>query len=456
MLRIALFLTVVLLPALPAGAQEEAFAKARLDNWHHWRGPEANGTAPRADPPVTWSKTKNIQWKAAVPGRGSATPIVWGDQVFVVTAIPTDRVAAPEDLPKADPALERKTTAPNTYYRFVVLSFDRQTGKLRWQRQAAEKVPHEGHHFSHSYAAGSPTTDGKFLYVSFGSFGIYCYDLAGKLQWQRDLGRLATRLGWGEAVTPVIHGDRLLLNWDQEKGAALICLDARTGKTLWRTPRDEVTSWNTPFVVEHKGRTQVIVNGTHAARGYDLETGKELWRCGPMTTNAIPSPVAADGVAYCVSGYGDSVAVAVPLDSVGEVGPGDLVWRHRKGTPYVPSPLLVGDRLVFTQANNALLTILDRKTGKPVVDRERLPGQQTFYASPAAAAGRIYLVDRAGTTLVLKQGDRLEILATNELGDKVDASPVLVGRQLFLRGENTLYCIAEGGAAAQSEDASGP
>jgi outer membrane protein assembly factor BamB len=448
MVRLTLLLAAFLLPATHAAAQRQSFAQARLENWHHWRGPEANGAAPRADPPVTWDKATNVQWKAAIPGRGSATPIVWGDQVFVVTAVQTDRVAAPADLPKADPALQRKTTPPNRYYRFVVLSFDRNTGKLRWRRQAAEKLPHEGHHASHSYAAGSPTTDGKFLYVSFGSFGIYCYDLAGALQWQRDLGRLNTRLGWGEAVTPVVHGNRLLLNWDQERDAALVCVDARTGKTLWRRPRDEVTSWNTPLVVEHKGRTQVVVNGTNRARGYDLETGKEIWQCGPMTLNAIPSPVAADGMAYCMSGYGQSLAVAVPLDSVGNVTSDRLAWRYRKGTPYVPSPLLLNDRLIFTQANGALLTVLDRQTGRPILDRERLPRVRSFYASPVAAAGRVYLVDRAGTTLVLKQGDRLEVLAINELGDGVDASPALVGRQLFLRGEHALYCIAEHGSAA--------
>jgi outer membrane protein assembly factor BamB len=425
-------------------AQEEDFAQARLRNWHHWRGPEANGTAPKANPPTTWDATKNIQWKAPVPGRGSSTPIVWGDQVFIVTAIKTDRVAAPADLPVVDPTLERKTKAPNVYYQFVVLAFDRDTGKLRWRHQAAEKVPHEGHHASHSYAAGSPTTDGKRLYVSFGSFGIFCYDLAGKPLWQRDFGRMITRLGWGEAVTPVIHRDKLLLNWDQEKDSALICLEASTGKTLWKTPRDEVTSWNTPLVVEHKGRTQVIVNGTNRARGYDLDTGKEIWQCGPMTVNAIPSPVAADGIAYCMSGYQVSTAFAVPLDSVGDVASdGGIGWHYKKGTPYVPSPLLLGDRLIFTHANIAALTILDRKTGQALVDRERLPGQNSFYASPVAAAGRIYLVDRQGTTLVLKQSDKLEILATNELDDGVDASPALVGRQLFLRGEGHLYCIAE-------------
>jgi outer membrane protein assembly factor BamB len=441
MRRLAL-LTTMLALVCTSRSRADDFAGERLNNWHHWRGPLANGTAPKANPPVTWDSKTNIKWKAPLPGRGSASPIVWGDRVFVLTAIKTDRVAEAKDLPKADPRVERKTTAPSNYHQFVVLCFDRRTGKLRWQRQATEAVPHEGHHHTHSYAAGSPTTDGRFLYVSFGSFGIYCYDLDGTPRWQRDFGRLNTRLGWGEAVTPVVHGDALLLNWDQEIDAALICLDARTGKTRWRAERDEQSSWNTPLVVEHKGRAQVVVNGTKRLRSYDLETGKLLWQTGGMSVNAIPSPVSADGIVYAMSGYQSSLAVAVSLDATGEVDQtGGILWRHTKGTPYVPSPLLLGDRLVFTQTNSPLLTILDRKTGQPLVDRERLPGQSSFYASPVAAAGRIYLVDREGTTVVLKQADRLEVLASNPLDDRVDASPALVGRQLFLRGEKFLYCI---------------
>jgi outer membrane protein assembly factor BamB len=414
----------------------------RLDNWHHWRGPEVNGTAPKADPPIKWDAKTNIKWKVELPGRGSATPIVWGDQVFIVTSIKTDRTVERDQLPKLDARFEKKTTRPTNYFQFVVLSYDRRTGKLLWRQKAVEAIPHEGHHATHSYAAGSPTTDGRFLYVSFGSFGIYCFDLAGKLQWQRDLGLLNTRLGWGEAVTPVIHGDSLLLNWDQEADSALICLEAKTGKTRWKTDRPERTSWNTPLVVEYKGKHQAIVNATSRIRSYDLETGKELWQCGGMTTNAIPSPVAAGGVVYVMSGYGQGNAVAIPLDATGDVtDTSKVLWKHSKGTPYVPSPLLLGDRLWFTHMNNALLTTLDIKTGKPILDRERLEGQSSFYGSPVAAAGRVYLTDRAGTTLVLKQADKLEVLAVNRLDDPIDASPVLVGKQLFLRGEKYLYCI---------------
>jgi outer membrane protein assembly factor BamB len=411
------------------------------ENWAQWRGPNYNGTAPKADPPIEWSDTKNIKWKADLPGRGSATPIVWGDNVFVVAAEKTDRVVGVDDVPKFESKLDKKTKAPQNFYRFVVLCLDRNTGRPKWTRVAAEKVPHEGHHETHSYAAGSPTTDGKYLYVSFGSFGIYCYDFAGNLRWTRDLGRLSTRLGWGEAVTPVIHGDDLVLNWDQEENAALIVLNARTGDTRWKKERDERSTWTTPMIVEHAGKTQVIVNGTKKVRSYDLATGELLWQFGGMTINAIPSVVTADGIAYCMSGYGGFVGMAVPLESRGELDAKAFLWQIGKGTPYVSSPLLTGSHLVFLQANTPVLTILDRNTGKALVDRERLPEGGDYYASPVAAAGRIYLVNRQGTSLVLRDADRFEILATNKLDDTFDASPAVVGRRLFLRGEKYLWCV---------------
>ncbi len=433
------FLSVGVFTTLATG---QDFAKEKFKNWHHWRGPLATGEAVNANPPLTWDAKKNIKWKAELLGRGSATPIVWGDQVFVATAFDTGKEARPEDLPNVTSKIPKKTKAPNTYHRFMVFSFDRNTGKLLWEKTATEKVPHEGHHNSHSYAAGSPTTDGKSLYVSFGSFGIYCYDLQGNLRWRRDLGRLSTRLGWGEAVTPVIHGNDLIINWDQEENASLIVLDAKTGETRWKKEREERSTWSTPLVVEHQGITQVLTNGTERVRGYNLANGELLWQFAGMTINPIPSIVSADGVAYCLSGYQSSVGVAVPLDRRGELKNDDqFLWRINKGTPYVPSPLLVGDHLVFTQANVSLYTVLNRKTGKTLVDRERLPVTGQYYASPVAASGRIYLVNRDGTTLVLRDGDQLEVLATNVLGDPVDASPAIVGSQLFLRGEKYLYCV---------------
>jgi outer membrane protein assembly factor BamB len=441
MIRLTMALLLAcLLPALASGADRIN----PLDNWPHWRGPLVNGTAPRGQPPLRWDAKTNIAWKTPLPGLGSSTPIVWGDLVFVTTAVDTGKKADARDIPKPDPRFggKKKTTAPDTYHQFILLAIDRKTGKVRWQRTCAERVPHEGHHFTHSYAAGSPTTDGKAVYLSFGSFGTYCYDFSGKQLWQRNLGRMETRLGWGEAVTPVVHGDRLFITWDHEAGSAMLALEAGTGKTAWKVDRDEVTSWATPLVVEHKGKAQVIVPGTNKVRGYDAANGKVLWQTKGLTVNCIPSPVARDGVAYCISGYRGSAGVAVPLDSTGEADE-KVLWRLDRGTPYVPSPLLVGDRLYFTRYNDAILSCVNVRTGKYVLEGQRLNRLRVLYASPVAAAGRIYLVDRDGTTVVLKQGDKPEVLAVNRLGEQVDASPVVVGKQLFLRSSKQLFCIEE-------------
>jgi outer membrane protein assembly factor BamB len=414
------------------------------DQWPQWRGPQANGVSPHGDPPTRWDEKTNIKWKVELPGRGSSTPIIWGNCVFVAAAFDTGRVAKPADIPKITVKLELKTTQPNTYHQFILMCFERQTGKLRWQQICAERVPHEGFQPTHSYAAGSPTTDGKHVWVSFGSRGIYCYDFAGKLVWQRDLGLAYTRYGFGEASTPVQHGNDLIINWDQEVNSKLIVLNAHTGETRMQIDRDEPTTWTTPLVVDYKGKTQVIMNGKNRVRSYDLASGEPLWQIGGMTINPIPSAVTENGVAYVMTGYAGSLAVAVPLDARGDLtGTDKVAWLYKKGTPYVPSPLLMDGKLYFTQANDNLLTCLDAKTGKALIDRERLSDASSFYASPVAAAGRIYMVDRDGVGLVLKHASKLEVLAVNRLDDHIDASPAVVGRQLFLRGHKYLYCIEQ-------------
>lgn len=412
--------------------------------WPHWRGPHANGTAPSARPPLHWDGAtgKNIKWKVPLRGRGSATPIICQNQIFIVSAEKTDRLAKPEELPKPPEGIQQMTTPPKHFYRFLVTSYDQATGKVLWQKTATEAVPHEGHHETHSYAAGSPTTDGKKLYVSFGSFGIFCYDLQGNQLWERQLGRLITRRGWGEAVTPVYHQGKLLINWDQEIGAALFCLDAETGKTLWKADRDEVTTWTTPLVTEYQGKTMVIMNGTSRIRCHDLADGKVLWSCAGMTTNAIPSVLRFGDAIISMSGYQGSHAVSIPLSSTGDLGTdGKVNWRYHTGTPYVPSPVLVEDRIYFTGANGNLLTILDATTGKPIIEKQRIPGARQFYASPLYADGRLCFTDRDGVTVVLQPGNEVKVMATNKLGDAVDASPVAVGKQLFLRGEQFLWCL---------------
>ncbi|MEZ6141204.1 MAG: PQQ-binding-like beta-propeller repeat protein [Zavarzinella sp.] len=417
------------------------FLDKKATQWHQWRGPNGTGYAPDANPPTKWDENTNIRWKAPLVGRGSATPIVWENQVIVLTAVETDKIA--DKLPPADPRFQTRTERPNRYYQFIVFSFDRQTGKQLWKTIVAEAVPHEGCHATHSYAAGSPTTDGTRIYACFGSQGIFALDFSGKVLWKQNLGQLHTRLGWGEAVTPVYHKDSLYLNWDQEADSKLYCLDAATGKTRWVVDRDEKSSWNTPLLVNHNETTQVVLNGTTRIRGYHAESGKLIWECPGMTTNAIPSPVADDKWIYVMSGYRGAAAVAIPIDAKGNVAKSQLGWSYDKATPYVPSPLLVNNRLYFSQTTQPVFSSLDTTTGKPVIDRERLPSATSFYASPAASKSHIYYPDRTGTTVVLKLGDQFDVVSVNTLKDELDASPVLLGKTLFLRGHKNLYCIEE-------------
>lgn len=423
------------------------FDSERLNNWHQWRGPEANGTAPLGDPPIHWGEDTNIKWKVEIPGSGSASPIVWGDQVFVLTAIKTDRTieVAAEQRPQRGGrrGFSHGGSKPTNLYQFVVLSLDRETGKVRWKQIATEQVPHEGHQPTHGFASGSPTTDGQYLYASFGSRGIYCYDMEGNLQWSTDLGDMQSRLTFGEGTSPVLHGDSLIVNWDHEGQSFIVALDAKTGDEKWRTDRDEATSWATPLIVDHKGRTQIVTNATGLTRSYDFATGDLIWQSSGQTFNTIPSPVALDGVVYCMSGYRGKALKAISLDATGDItGADKIVWDYDRGTPYIPSPLLYGNLLYFVDANNAVLSVLDAETGEPHLDKVRIEGLRSLYASPVGAADRVYFIDRNGTTVVIKHGLELEVLATNTLDDSIDASPAIAGNQMFLRGAGHLYCVA--------------
>jgi outer membrane protein assembly factor BamB len=432
----------VALTATVASAAEPS--TDRLSNWHHWRGPEATGVAPLANPPLQWDEESNLQWKVEIPGRGSSTPIIWNDRVFILTAINTGREGEVAPPPANQPPNPFGIKTPNTFYRFVVMCFDRASGQLLWEQTAAEVLPHEGHHQDNSFASASPTTDGRYLYVSFGSRGLYCYDLDGKPQWKYPLPAVQTRLSFGEASSPVIHGDSLVLNRDNDGKSQIVVLDAQTGKLRWTRDRDEMSAWATPLVVDYAGRTQVITNASNRVRSYDLATGEVIWQCGGQVGNVIPSPVRYGDQVLCLSGYKGSAAFAIPLDSKGDItGTDRIAWHYDRDTPYVPSPLLYGDLVYFNKQNSGILTCLNAKTGKPAWEAKRLPDLANVYASPVGAADRVYFVGRDGTTTVLKHGPTLEILSTNKLNDPVDASPAVAGKQLFLRSRKFLYCLAE-------------
>lgn len=439
---IVLFGFVAGLFAESAGAQD--FPTEKSQYWHQWRGPLATGVSPTAEPPLEWNAEKNIQWKMPIEGEGNAAPIIWGEKVFLLTAIDTGKVDPDRPKPEDQPKRPFGIKFPNTFHQYVVLCLDRNTGKELWRKTAAEKVPHEGHHGDNTFASCSPTTDGRRLYAWFGSAGLFCYDMDGDLLWKRDLGPVSTRLSFGEGSSPVLHGNRLVINRDHEGQSYVIVLDAETGDTIWKKNRDEQSAWATPLVVEAAGKTQVITSASNRVRSYNLENGDLIWECGGQVGNVTPCPVAADGRVYCMSGYRGSAAIAIPLDAEGDITDSkEVIWSLERGTPYVPSPVLADGVLYFNQSNNAILSAVDAKTGEIVIKRTRMDEIRNIYASPVSAAGRVYFVGRDGTTLVIDQAREYKVLAVNKLGEDVDASPALAGNQLFLRGKKHLYCIAE-------------
>lgn len=414
-------------------------ALSTLHHWPQWRGPLGTGVAPRGNPPVEWSEGENIRWKVAIPGTGHSTPVVWGDRIFLTTARPigdTVSISHPDR-----PGSHDNVNATHEL-EFVVQAIGRADGATLWRRPVLTERPHEGMHETASWASASPVTDGKYLIASFGSRGIFGLTMAGELLWQVDFGDMHTKHGHGEGSSPALHGDTVVVNWDHEGESFLAALDKRTGARKWRVRRDEPTSWSSPLIVEVKGKPQVIVSATNFVRGYDLENGEVIWECAGLSGNVVATPVASDGIVYVANSYDTQAMLAIRLaDARGDItGTDAVVWTRDRHTPYVPSPVLYDDMLCFLRHYQGYLTCVDAGNGKELFGPKRL-GIGNVYASLVGAAGRIYIVDRSGTTAVVKVKAKLEILATNRLEDSFSASPAIVGDELFLRGETYLYCI---------------
>ena len=443
--RIAIATLGFIAATLPLGqAHADQFEEAKPNNWHHWRGPDANGVSTTAKPPVQWSPTNNIQWKVPVEGNGSSTPIIWGNKLFILTAINTGEVDPGLPRPEDQPRRMFGITHPNTSYEFIVLCLDRHTGKVLWRQTTTKLIPHEGAHRDNNFASASPTTDGERLYCWFGSAGLFCYDLDGNKLWERNLGKIKMGASLGEGCSPVIHEGKLVIVRDNSRQSSIEVLNAKNGKSLWKVDRHEDNAWATPAIVAHSGKTQIITTASGKVRSYDLNSGKVIWKCAGLTGNAIPCPVIEGDTVYCMTGYKGYSLMAIPLNAKGDItGSDKILWTKRRGTPYVPSPILYDGLLYFTQSNQALLSCVNAKSGKTYIDRTRLKGLTNIYASPVGADGRIYLIDRSGVTLVLKHSRELKVIAKNELGEQIVSSSALAGNQLFIRGRRFLYCISE-------------
>ena len=414
--------------------------------WGQWRGPLASGEAPHATPPVTWSEEENLRWKIPLTGRGHSSPVVWGEHVFLTTAIPMG-----DPLPPRPSRMEgaHDNTPVTSQQRFVVQAYERKSGTLVWERTVHAAIPSDTAHVSGGYASPSPITDGEHLFASFGSAGLYALDLQGTLIWSKNLGEMQVKHSHGEGSGPALWGETLVVNWDHEGDSFLLALNKATGEERWRVARKEPTSWATPIIVPVGNIQQVIVPGTGRLRGYDLEDGRIIWECGGLSHNVVASPVHGEGIVVAASSYEKQVMLAVSLEgATGDLTGGSehLLWVQRRLTPYVPSPLLyqgVVYGLVHYQAN---LCRTELTTGDLGSGSLRIRGLGNLYASPVAAAGRVYLTDLEGRTLVLEHtpvDEEPRALALNQLDDSFSASAALAGSELFLRGDRFLYCLAE-------------
>ncbi|HEY8413062.1 MAG TPA: PQQ-binding-like beta-propeller repeat protein [Pyrinomonadaceae bacterium] len=414
-------------------------------NWPQWRGPDGSGISTEKNLPAEWTPTKNIKWKTPIAGRGHSSPIVWGNKIFLTTAIEGELVP---DAKAAKHMIEGKeyvhpdSVGANHKHTFKVIALNRDTGKILWETVAWEGTPYDNRHRKSSYAASTPATDGKLVYAFFGSEGLYAFDFNGKPAWNAQLGKMGT-VGMGTGTSPILYENLVIVQCDEENGESsfIVALDKKTGKEVWRTPRKVQVSWSTPLLVRGATRSELIASGTEFVISYDPATGKELWRHKGVESNAIPSPVANSDMVFVVAGFPAKIAMAIKLGGSGDLtGTPNVPWKYAKGTAYVPSPILYGDYLYLT-TDRGILTCIDAKTGEVKYEGGRIPIPATFTASPVAFEGKILMTSEDGDTFIVKAGPKHEIIGTNSIGEAVYASPAIAEGRIFIRGEKNLYCI---------------
>jgi len=417
------------------------------DNWPQFRGPAASGVGANSGLPDTWSTTDHVAWKTPIPGRGWSSPIVWGNRIFVTTAIKEG--GEPEPVKKGL-YLGGDRPAPSDVHRWMVYCLDLDTGKVVWEKEVHRGVPQHGYHLKNSPASETPLTDGERVYAYFGNVGLFCFDFEGKLLWSKRWESVPTRFGWGTAASPVLHGNRIYVLNDNDKQSFLVALDARTGEQVWRVERDEKSNWATPFVWENAKRTEIITPGTGRVRSYGLD-GQRLWELGGMSPITIPTPLAAHGLLYVTSGYvGDR---RKPLFAIRPGAAGDIsleegrvsneyvAWCQKEAGPYNPSPIVYGDYL-YVLYDMGLLACYNAKTGEEVYGKRRIEAKaRAFTASPWAYGGKIFCLSEDGDTFVIRAGPAFELLGKNSLGELCMATPAIVRDGLIIRTESHVFRI---------------
>lgn len=422
-------------------------------NWPSFRGPDGTGIADGQHPPVAWDLKagRHVRWKTPIPGLGHSCPVVWGSRVFLTTAVSSD----PDPKIRVGNYGDVNSVNDTSKHTWQVLCLDRDSGRILWTRTAHEGVPKIKRHLKGSQANCTPATDGRRVVACFGPEGLYCYDFAGKLLWQRDLSTLDSSFAidreyeWGFGSSPVIHEGMVILQCDLSHDSFIAAYSLEDGSKVWSTPRDEIPSWSSPVVWRTPHRTEIVTNAAQYARGYDPATGAELWRLAKKSEVTIPAPVLGKDLAFITSGNRPIQPIfAIRPGATGDISLKEgqdkdaaIAWSRMRGGPYMPTPILDGPYF-YTCSNSGILTCYEAATGKEVY-KERVGGSGSYTASPVAADGRLYLASEQGDVRVVKAGPVFELLSVNKMDDYIMATPAISNGCLFVRSQHFLFALGQ-------------
>ena len=439
----------------PATVEAAAPARTAAINWPSFRGQGASGVGDGQGAPTTWDVDSgtNVLWRTAIPGLAHSSPAVWGDRVVVTTAVSAAGEPVAAGMEGSFAVHQGDDTAPHTW---KTLALEKSTGEVVWQRDAATAVPLTGRHLTSSQANSTPATDGRHVVVVFPTAGMLCYDFDGNLLWRHDLGGLNAgnyidaSIHWGFAASPILDDGKVILQADIHEGAFLAAYDVATGRELWKTPRDEVSSWATPLVYRDAEHAEIVTNGP-TIRGYEPKTGRELWRLRPNSEQVVPAPITAHGLIYVTTGYPPAFPIyAIRPGQRGDLSLADgatsspaIAWSHARGGSYMVTPIVYED-LFYLPANGGRLSAYDAVTGERVY-RARLSQRGNFTASPVAADGRLFLPTNEGLVYVVKAGREYRELALNDMGEGLTATPAIADGALFIRTRSHLFALGSKG-----------